>query len=460
MTLPSRRTLRPSTRAREPRRPDTAPVTDDRRLVRGESRRGFAIGLYLEHLNEASFLYDQRLALLDDPDVAWPDIAEFEERLEAHLDALVLGGELALTVCMQQAPAGDFGELYAAVSVLCRQRRLDLVRLVIDRLDPTDADRLRAATDAFCHELPDAWRAEFAYMAGADDPSRRRLAVAVIGHRRLTTVDDLLRALQVTPPHELPTTIWSLGRLGDPRASWALQDIYATYPNDEIRTAVTVALLRMGQRAVLTNCLKRAHSSHSLLLAAAFSGRRADLPTLLRILRTSGARRGGIVAIGLLGDSRAVEPLMELLHSGQTAEAAAIALFLITGARLYTRSPLPEMFGDDELFEDEIADAKTLSGANSARTVVRLCREPNVWRAWWTEQACRFDPLTRYRGGRAYSPSGVLETIAGPLPRWVRDLAYDAGVRFETDMLVVEQRHALAALRQWVATTTTQSSIG
>jgi hypothetical protein len=44
--------------------------------------------LYLKHIEEASFLYEQRLTLLDNPDLFWRDLEEFEDRFEAHIDAL------------------------------------------------------------------------------------------------------------------------------------------------------------------------------------------------------------------------------------------------------------------------------------------------------------------------------------------------------------------------------------
>ena len=65
--------------------------------------RRFHTELYQEFLEEASFLYEQRLVLLDDPEITWKDIGEFEKRFEAQIDALVVGEDLALDVCRTQA---------------------------------------------------------------------------------------------------------------------------------------------------------------------------------------------------------------------------------------------------------------------------------------------------------------------------------------------------------------------
>jgi len=49
------------------------------------SIRAFNIELYQEHLEEASFLYEQRLGLLNDPELTWKDLDEFEQRLKRIL---------------------------------------------------------------------------------------------------------------------------------------------------------------------------------------------------------------------------------------------------------------------------------------------------------------------------------------------------------------------------------------
>ena len=62
----------------------------------------FATSLYLEHIEEASALYEQRLSFFDDPEITWQDIEDFEDRFEPHIDGLVVGKDLALDVREQQ----------------------------------------------------------------------------------------------------------------------------------------------------------------------------------------------------------------------------------------------------------------------------------------------------------------------------------------------------------------------
>ncbi len=80
------------------------------------SMQSFRSKLYLEHLEEASFLFDQRINLRRISLHPWEDLAELEERLEAHIDALVVGGALATEVCRVRWREGDEG------GTVCRRR--------------------------------------------------------------------------------------------------------------------------------------------------------------------------------------------------------------------------------------------------------------------------------------------------------------------------------------------------
>src|SRR2546429_654230 len=103
------------------------------------SPHSFAVRMYDEHLEEASFLYEQRKALLRDPEIPWTRIGEFEERLEAHIDALVIGGRLALDICQKHAKEGHARGVVFAVSVYCRHQDPQLL---------AEAWRMRADRDA------------------------------------------------------------------------------------------------------------------------------------------------------------------------------------------------------------------------------------------------------------------------------------------------------------------------
>ena len=87
------------------------------------AQQQFRSSFYIEYIEEAAFLYEQRLSLFNDTEITWKDLKGFEERFEAHIDALMVGEGPALDVCRTKVLEGDLGELHAAIRVFCRQNR-------------------------------------------------------------------------------------------------------------------------------------------------------------------------------------------------------------------------------------------------------------------------------------------------------------------------------------------------
>src|SRR6188768_4184569 len=121
------------------------------------SPRQFRISLYEEHFEEASFLYEQARSLIRDAEIPWTALADFQERLEAHIDALIVGDALAMNVCRKRALEGDAGELFAAVCLVCRQAKASVLADLLSSVDLDDLSRVHAITEALKHELPAEW---------------------------------------------------------------------------------------------------------------------------------------------------------------------------------------------------------------------------------------------------------------------------------------------------------------
>src|SRR5215813_8451350 len=220
------------------------------------STRAFHVGLYEEHLEEAAFLYEQRLSLFANPEITWRRVGEFEDGFEAHIDALVIGRELALDVCWRRATEGSSGETHAACVVFCRQNRKDLLMKVMERLKSDDAPRVQAVADALKYELPESWEPEITGFLRGSDPKLILIALEVSGYRRLRAGKEITRVLEKSPPTDiLVKIIWALGRVGEEHAEASL------FPSlqegdDTVRSASALALLRLGDEEALDYCLQ------------------------------------------------------------------------------------------------------------------------------------------------------------------------------------------------------------
>jgi uncharacterized protein (TIGR02270 family) len=424
----------------------------------------FAARIYQEHLEESSFLYEQRLSLFDDPELTWKDLDDFEQRFEAHIDGLVVGEDLAREVCKQQASEGDFGELHAAMRVFCRQNRLDLVLETIETVDPEDAEKLRAVADALNDELPEAWQKDFVGLLKEENPKLAAIIPKLIGYRRLNAGTELLQALQQNSTNaSSPMLIWALGRLRERNARIPLFNTYLQHDDEAVRSAAALALLRISEPQTTTYCLRCAREQNWPLLPLGLGGGRSAAPVLRDIAAGTKPNPNCLLALGLLGEVSAVDSLLPQLTNPELAESAAQALNLIIGAEIYEEIFIPEPIDEDELFEEELAKLKRgeplyPSGQEPGVTITRLSQKPEAWRQWWIANKSRFTLQIRYRNGKPFSPACLLENLESEKsPRQIRQLAYEELVirynvdfPFETDMFVVQQKQALAKYAEYI----------
>src|SRR5690606_3777569 len=158
-------------------------------------------------LDEASFLYEQKLSYRDDPELGWLDAEELDGRLEAHVDGLVVGGESALEFLRLHAADGEAPALGVAMRVFCRAERYDCVEAVLAAFDGADPARSAAVADALLAECPPAWCGPLARQAAERPELTAAVAPALVRAGR--QAESLLVEL--------------LGRTGEARAAPVLE---------------------------------------------------------------------------------------------------------------------------------------------------------------------------------------------------------------------------------------------
>jgi len=427
------------------------------------SPRRFYVELYEEHLEEASFLYAQRMTLFDDLEVSWITVGEWDERLEAHIDALVIGEDLALEVCVQHASEGDFGELFAAVSVFCRQQRFDLLRKTIEALDPEDPEKLQAMADALKYECPAEWQPELLRVLPADDSRMRFLQATWCGYRRMREVREWSTIIEGDHPPVIGRVAWACGRIGSGGEKTLLRQAMA-HEDGAVRSAAILALLRLGDHQFIQESLGTEADRSVPWPTLAVGASRTLVNLLLSRVARSTPTPDELLALGILGDVAAVPVLLAHLSQEKLAPAAALGLNVMTGAELYEKVFIPEVMDEDELFEDEKEQVKKgqpvlrPDGKPYGENVVRLSQKTEDWQQWWTANKQRFKSGLRYRSGVPFSPGSLVENMAfEKTPRTVRQLAYEelvirygADIPFETDMPVTQQQAAIAKWKGWV----------
>lgn len=425
------------------------------------SIREFNIGLYLEHLDEASFLYTQRKALLKDDEILWAELDGFESRLEAHIDALMVGGELALQKCVEQIEGGDAGAVFAAISVFCRHKRSDLLALALKQIDLADPEHTTALADALRWELPLDWGVFVERAIARGDAKLTDVLATVSGYRRLPITDTLLQAFA---GKGTPALAAALGRL---RSADAILPLQACVAGNEpaLQSAALLSLLQIGSADALQAQYLNARIEKWPRTLLALGGSGSATAVLCDVVNAGKGTPETLLALGLLGDLPAMKMLYQCLQIPECADAAALGLNWATGANLYEAQFEAEEVAEDELFENELLAWRErrqppmrLDGKLFGKQVQRLSTNPQTWKQWLSDNRDRFDNGLRYRHGQPYSPEALWASLQDPRSdRRLRRLAshemvvrYGCPLPFEPDMPVRQQAQVLREMRSWV----------
>lgn len=427
------------------------------------SIRQFNIELYQEHLEELSALYEQRLAWHHDSEITWKDISELEERIEAHIDALVIGDVLALEVCQTQTEEGDFGELHAAIRVFCRQNKGDLIAQAWKNLEFDDVEKIKAISDALKDEVPDNWQESLSRIFLDDYIKLFPIVAPVFGYRRFRADSALLHSLTKASVEVLPEIIWALGRTGDEKTRDALLP-YLSHKEDSVCLAAALSLLRLGEQSVVARILPQVTSLAWTYIPLGLSGDKSVISHLLDVANQGISSADILLALGLLGDVSVMPVLLSCLDNEDLAKSASIALQLVTGAGLFEEVFVPDEVDEDELFEEELERYRTKGevptkpdGQPFGENIVRLSQNPQDWNNWLETNRSKFQPNIRYRYGVPYSPMSLYETLLSEhSPYILRRLAieevkirYDADFPIEADMPVMQQDRILVEIGRW-----------
>lgn len=455
-------------------------------------------------------LYERRRGLLDDVEIGLHDLVSIEERIEAHLDALVVGAEPALQLCTQLSLGGEPGERFAAIAVLLRQKRRDLLEAALPTFEESEEPAEAAADEdddfagmpgleeldaiergpideddpAFGAEDEDAAapvaEAPQADEAPTDAPAELTLADALADALRFEATPDWQPVYERALAGELPVARTAFAVAAAARAlpvgaaivaaaqrvapgaalapyAWALGRLRersaATWLSEHARATdgalapiATLALLRSGDPSVVEHLARLAPTHPWACSLLAISGGPAHAAIVQGCLARAQPSELEIQAAGLFGDVQAVPRLLELLGKGVHATTVAQALHLVTGAAI----------GEKVIVE--VKDPEPLAnGQPDPRDrveITRLAEDAKKWNEWWAARRTAFEPRRRYRLGQLASPVSLGQTMHQfVLRRPLRQLAAEEiGIRYrprhdlDVDMLVRTQLTAMAEL--------------
>jgi uncharacterized protein (TIGR02270 family) len=342
-----------------------------------------------EHFEELDFLWELREGIIFAPDWNLRELAELEERAEAHLDGLRLAGAHAVDLARPHLLGKERFGATAAAFVLLESRLPELQGEVLDALCSADEEARDGIRIGLRHVTPFALAEELRDLAASGDAPARAAALDVLAFHGVATSElasDLLNASD-TAVRRLAYA--AFGRMGGPLENRHLESALES-EDPALRRMALEAFARSSQ-PWLIECCRRAAQTHEENDAEAIAflgvvGEPSDVASLAGLLGHAALAPAALRALGALGSPDAVPALLESMRDeGRLADAAA-AFVRITGAE--------DLEVDEAPSPPEDASEEELDVFDSERPT-----DPEKAKAWWSRAEQRFARPGRWQSG-------------------------------------------------------------
>lgn len=344
---------------------DTDPLSDD----------GFRASIYIDHLAELGFLALQIGRLFSAPGVGWQRLSDDEDRLDAHVDALELGGEAALRCARALWASEDEAEIAAVAWLLAHANGGIHAAEVHRQWCAAPPDLVAAFEPAWC-------RTPHATVVP--------LLVDTLTHERADLRVAAARSLAFRPDGEMPghfrirdtdaDVVIARASLAAAHGDGAVREELETLALDAhagVGAAALQALSRISPSAARNVARGMFGDSRAPIDMAAMilgtTGRDRDLPLLLSLRDRPEWAPTACEALGWHGHAQVIPALIEMIESGSDVAAhAASALARVMGTSFKSS------------------------------------------RKEWGEKRAQLDARQRWRNGEPWRADRAVEWLAGP----------------------------------------------
>ena len=387
-------------------------------------RRPIRWDIHEEHLDEAAFLWGAWEAALEAAIYSLPEVASgAEERLMAHLDGLVLGGNaVAEKLLLPALQAADLGPVRPATWALLQADEGDHFDAVLEALAGAEPPKAAAITRAMglSRHPTIVDRLSALWTHGA--PPLRAVILDVIARQNLAWASTKVpEALRAKDPMLLAVALGLVRRLPDrdPAFAWdvdaGLEHADPRVRREALATAFILGSKRMGSAA--RDAIAAPEAGRLPFALLSLSPEEADRQVVRSCLEDPATVRHSLWALGFAGDVASIEVLLRFLPDQKLGRLAADAFSTITGlviggpfrAAGVSRGPeLDEVGPDDPPPEVRPEDALPLPVTAAVKD-------------WWGKNRGRFQPRQRYLWGEPRTVARVRAAMDGG-PMWRRSV--------------------------------------
>lgn len=371
-----------------------------------------------QHAEEAAFLWLLRDAAVSAPHYDLKDLAELDERVEAHIDGLRIAGDPGWEICAAGLEQEEPGEVFAA-GVLAleshNRSRLEQVYSVVQSVPET----ARGLISAFGWVEPNKLQGTVKALLTERSPLFRRVGIAACAVHR---VDPKAALESAIVDADMALRCRALRAAGEVARVDLLSVIRRELRSKDERSRFWAAWssVLLGHRGDALDLLKATGTSNSPY-------RDRALQVVLRVMDCAEAQEWlkglaqhpdwmlhVIIGTSIIGDPNYVPWLIRQMEIPDLARPAGEAFTLITGVDIADEDlegEWPKGFeaGPTENPEDE--DVEMDPDEDLAWP------EPKLIQTWWDANKKRFQPARRYLLGQLITEQHCREVLVSGLQR-------------------------------------------
>jgi uncharacterized protein (TIGR02270 family) len=365
-----------------------------------------------QHAEEASFLWFLRSLAVYAPHYSLVDLAELDNRVEAHLDGLRIAADSGWNVCKGALAQEGPGEVFAAATIAFGNGNEDRVEIVLEAAG-SDLEISNGIVSAIGWLPYEQIGNHIIALLESKDADLRRIGIAACAVHRKDPGKALIDALNDNNLSLKARALRAAGELGRTELLPMLKE--------QLAGEDKVCRFWAGWSAVL---LGDRGDALELLKAVAVSGspfRDRSLQLALRAMDNTGAQkwlkdqarhpdslRYAVIGAGVIGDPVYIPWLIEQMEMPDHARVAGEAFTMITGVDIAyedLEGEWPEGFeaGPSESPEDEDVEMDQDEDLSWP--------EPKLIAEWWNKNKGSFQDGTRYLLGKPISPEHLQHVL-------------------------------------------------
>jgi uncharacterized protein (TIGR02270 family) len=378
--------------------------------------------IYEEHLNEAAWLWGNWEQTLNSASYAIGDVAVGpEERLLAHLDGLVLGGQAVAHKLLVPALTGDDpSEISAATWALVQAEDADHQDAIVDLL-ATAEPPAQAAIGRALYLAPRADISRLLQLFHNGEPSLRAMIFDIFSTREPDWVREQLDpAMRSGQP---PLVAAAMRAIRNLRERALLDYVTVAAQSDDLGVRIEAMLtgLSFAVKAAWDECRVFAGGMGELSRLALGLLATSPDPKDRALVRSKAleadAGTHALWALGFAGDADSADILVQAMADEKKSKIAGEAFSAITGLAIAGQMAKPgETQGPDvpEVADDE---PPPVVGPEDGLPEPRAEQVAK----WWSKERRRYVPGTRYASGQPRSPATLRNAFLGGAS-WRREI--------------------------------------